>query len=164
MIDETDWAEYAVAGFTYWPDHGPPVSVAPRDDGVIDGSFPLPGPASFVTAHNPWGPIIDAAENDRRHRALLADIAAHGWRWLPAVGGDPAGSHTEDGVLLLDADPPDAAGPAEALSLAARFDQDAIYVWRADIFELIACDGSRHDRLGWTAEVGVTRLQRPGYG
>ena len=30
-------------------------------------------------------------DRDRRHRALLDDIAAHGWRWLPAVGGDPAG-------------------------------------------------------------------------
>ena len=162
MIDETDWAEYAVAGFTYWPDDGSPasdsaVSVAPRADGLVDGAFPLPGPASFVTAHNPGGPIIDATENDRRHAALLADIADHGWRWLPAVGGDPAGSHTEDGVLLLD------ASPEDAIALATRFGQDAIYVWRADVFELIACDGSRHDRLGWTAEVGVTRLPRPSH-
>jgi len=82
-------------------------------------------------------------------------VAQHRWPWLPAVGGDPAGSHTEDGVLLLDAD------PADALSLAARFDQDAIYVWRADVFELIACDGSRHDLLGWSAEAGVTDLRRP---
>jgi hypothetical protein len=131
------------------------VSVAPRADRLVEGSFPLAGSASFVTAHNPGGPLIDAAENDRRHRALLEDVAQHGWHWLPAVGGDPAGSHTEDGVLLLDAD------PADALSLAARFDQDAIYVWRADVFELIACDGSRHDRLGWSAQVGVTDLPRP---
>ena len=170
MIDETDWAEYAAAGFTYWPDDDSPasdsaVSVAPRADGLVEGAFPLSFPGAFVTAHNPGGPIIDATENDRRHCALLADIADHGWRWLPAVGGDPAGSHTEDGVLLLDADPAHAhaPSPAEALSLAARFDQDAIYVWRADVFELIACDGSRHDRLGWTAEVGVTRLPRPSH-
>jgi len=48
-------------------------------------------------------------DRDRRHRALLDDIADHGWQWPPAVGGDPAGSHREDGVLLLDADAADAA-------------------------------------------------------
>ena len=162
MIDETDWAEYAVAGFTYWPDDGSPasdsaVSVAPRADGLVEGAFPLSFPGAFVTAQNPGGPIIDATENDRRHCALLADIADHGWRWLPAVGGDPAGSHTEDGALLLD------ASPEDAIALATRFGQDAIYVWHVDVFELIACDGSRHDRLGWTAEVGVTRLPRPSH-
>ncbi|MCJ7671901.1 MAG: DUF3293 domain-containing protein [Acidimicrobiia bacterium] len=162
MIDETDWDEYAVAGFTYWPESGSPasdsaVSVAPRPDLGVEGPFPLSAPGAFVTAHNPGGPIIDTAENDRRHAALLADVAAHGWHWLPAVGGDPAGSHTEDGVLLLDASPEDARG------LGLRFHQDAIYVWRADTFELIACDGSRHDRLGWTAQVGVTQLTRPAF-
>lgn len=167
MIDEDDWAEYAVAGFTYWPDPRPAdgspasasaVSVAPRADGLVEGSFPLAGPACFVTAHNPGGPIIDPAENDRRHAAFLADIADHGWQWLPAVGGDPGGSHTEDGVLLLD------ASPEDALALGLRFDQDAIYVWSAGAFELIACDASRHAHLGWTAQVGVTRLPRPAYG
>ena len=162
MIDDTDWAEYAVAGFTYWPDDGSPasdsaVSVAPRADRLVEGAFPLSFPGAFVTAHNPGGPIIDAAENDRRHRALLDDVARHGWHWLPAVGGDPAGSHTENGVLLLD------ASPEDAIALAARVGQDAIYVWHAGGFELIACDGSRHDRLGWTAEVGVTRLPRPSH-
>lgn len=161
MIDRSrradHWAEYAAAGFTYWPEAGPPVSVGPRADGLVEGSFPLAVPASFVTAHNPGGPVIDAAENDRRHRLFLDDVAAHGWRWLVAVGGDPGGSHTEDGALLLDAD------PADALTLAARFDQDAIYVWSEEAFELIACDGSRHDRFGWTARIGVTRLARPTY-
>jgi len=162
VIDEDDWDEYAVAGFTFWPDDGSPasdsaVSVAPRPDLVVEGPFPLSAPGAFVTAHNPGGPIIDATENDRRHRALLADVAAHGWQWLPAVGGDPAGSHTENGVLLLD------ASPEDALALAARFDQDAIYVWSANDFELIACDGSRHEHLGWTAQVGVTQLTRPAY-
>ena len=155
MIDPGDWAEYAVAGFTYWPDDGPPVSVAPRADGPIESSFGPGGSACFVTAHNPGGPIIDAAENDRRHRALLNDVAEQGWTWFPAIGGDPGGSHTENGVLLLDADTDD------ALALATRFEQDAIYVWRADAFELIACDGSARDQLGWTAEVGATQLTRP---
>ncbi len=108
-----------------------------------------------MTAHNPGGPIIDATENDRRHHALLDDIAGHIWACWPAVGGDPGGSHTESGVLLLD------ASVEDALALAARFDQDAIYVWSVDAFELIACDRSRHDRFGWTAEVDVTQLPCP---
>jgi hypothetical protein len=157
MIEQEHWDEYAAAGFTYWPDDGPPISVGPRADRMIEGMFPLAGPACFVTAHNPGGPVIDAAENDVRHAAFLADVTAYGWRWLPAVGGDPGGSHTEDGVLLLDATPDD------ALALAARFDQDAIYVWSAERFELVACDRSRHDHLGWTARVGVTGLPHPGY-
>jgi hypothetical protein len=157
VIDDEHWDEYAVAGFTYWPGDAAPVSVAPRADGRFVGSFPFVVPTCFVTAHNPGGPVIDAAENDLRHAAFLDDIASHGWVWFPAVGGDPAGSHTEDGVLLLDSD------PSDALALAARFDQDAIYVWRADDFELIACDGTRHDHLGWTAQAGVTGLPHPGY-
>jgi hypothetical protein len=156
-IQQHHWDEYAIAGFTYWPGDAAPVSVAPRKDKHLDGTFPFAVPASFVTAHNPGGPVIDPAENSRRHLAFLADIATHGWAWFPAVGGDPAGSHAEDGVLLLD------ASPADALALAARFEQDAIYVWSAHDFELIACDGSRHDHLGWTASVGATALAHPGY-
>ncbi len=157
MIDDEHWAEYRVAGFTYWPGDAAPVSVAPLPDPRFEGTFPFAVPATFVTVHNPGGPMIDAAENARRHLAFLADIATHGWAWFPAVGGDPAGSHAENGVLLLD------ANPAEALALAARFGQDAIYVWHADDFELIASDGSRHDHLGWTATVGTTSLAHPGY-
>ncbi len=154
-IEDVHWDEYARAGFTCWPPGDDPISVRPRPDRQVDGMFPLDAPVSFLTAHNPGGPEIDPAENDHRHRALLDDVATHGWRWWPAVGGDPGGSHTEEGVLLLDALVDD------ALSLAARFDQDAIYVWSAEKFELAACHGSRHDCFGWTAEVGVTRLPRP---
>jgi len=159
MIQDVHWDEYAGAGFTCWPDADPDsaraISVGPRPDGVVDGLFLLPRPASFVTAHNPGGPIIDAVENEVRHRTFVTDIAAHGWTWWPAVGGDPGGSHTEVGVLLLD------VSVEDALALAARFDQDAIYVWSADAFELVAHDRSRHDRFGWTATVGVTRLACP---
>ncbi|HEU5302497.1 MAG TPA: DUF3293 domain-containing protein [Acidimicrobiia bacterium] len=158
-IQDVHWDEYAGAGFTCWPpgptDSSGAISVGPRTDGAVEGDFPLDAPASFVTAHNPGGPVIDDATNARRHEALLDDVARHGWTWWPAVGGEPGGSHTEDGVLLLDTSIDD------ALALAARFDQDAIYVWSADGFELLACDGSRHDRFGWTAEVGVTRRSCP---
>lgn len=159
MIQDHHWDEYAGAGFTCWPDgesdSSRAISVGPRSDGGVDGTFPLGQAACFVTAHNPGGPIIDADENDHRHVELLDGIATRGWLWWPAVGGDPGGSHTENGALLLDATVED------ALSLAARFDQDAIYVWSATEFELIAHDRSRHDKSGWTAEVGVTRLSRP---
>ena len=159
MIQDHHWDEYAGAGFTCWPDGDPDsshaISVGPRPDGGIDGSFPLAQSACFVTAHNPGGPIIDASENDRRHTAMVDDVVTHGWKWWPAVGGDPGGSHTENGALLLDATVED------ALSLAARFDQDAIYVWSATKLELIAHDRSRSDTVGWTADVGVTRLPCP---
>ncbi len=149
------WATYAAAGFTCWPEVGEPISVEPVADGTIVGTFPLSGPACFVTAHNPGGPPIAPSENDRRHEAFVRDIAEHGWHTWPAVGGDPGGFHAEEGVLLLDATVDD------ALALGARFDQDAIYVWRADAMDLIACDRSRHDALGWRATVGTTRLPRP---
>jgi hypothetical protein len=151
------WAEYVTAGFTYWPTDGDPVSVAPTDEGRIEGHFPFSRPASFVTAHNPGGPVIDAEDNDARHTALVAEIATRGWGWLPAVGGDPAGLHAEDGVLLLD------VAPDDAVELGARFDQDAVYVWHADAIDLLACDGSRHDVLGWIATVGTTSLTRPAW-
>jgi hypothetical protein len=155
-VSEADhWATYAAAGFTCWPDEGAPISVEPTADGSVAGEFPLEGAACFVTAHNPGGPAIEPAENDRRHAAFLRDVADHGWSWWPAVGGDPVGFHAEEGVLLLDATVDD------ALALGARFEQDAIYVWRADGMDLIACDRSRHYVLGWTAAVGTTQLRRP---
>ncbi len=150
------WADYVAAGFTCWPADGrAPISVVPTTRGRVEGAFPFAGAVAFVTSHNPGGPVIDPAENDRRHDALLDDVAGHGWRWWAAVGGDPAGLHAEDGVLLLDASPDDAC------ALGRRFDQDAVYVWRVDAIDLLACDGSRHDVLGWVATVGTTTLTRP---
>jgi hypothetical protein len=152
------WADYVAAGFTCWPADGrAPISVVPTVDRRVSGAFPLARPGAFVTSHNPGGPVIERAENDRRHAAFLADVATHGWQWWPAIGGDPSGKHQEDGVVLLDASPDDAR------ALGARFGQDAVYLWRADAIDLVACDGSRHDVLGWIATVGTTGLTRPAW-
>jgi hypothetical protein len=152
------WDDYVAAGFTCWPaDGGAPISVVPTTPGRIEGAFPFSGSVAFVTSHNPGGPVIEPAENDRRHVAFLADVAAHGWQWWPAIGGDPGGTHQEDGVLLLD------AAERDAVALGARFEQDAVYLWRADAIDLVACDESRHDVLGWIATVGTTGLTRPAW-
>jgi hypothetical protein len=137
------WEDYRSAGFAVDVPQVGRFWVLPAPAGTAAGEF-LPGRVGvFVTAHNPRGEVIDDAQNVERHGDLLALVEDGEWTWWPAMGGLPDAGPHEDGVLLLD------ATPADGMLVGRRFEQDAIYVWRPDAFELVACDGSRRDVLGW---------------
>lgn len=141
-VPESSWAAYQGAGFAVSVPFAGRWQVVPAPPGVVEGPFLPERPAVFVTAHNPRGRILDHADNAARHAELVALVDDAGWTWWPAVGG-VAGVHLEDGVLLVD------ATEADGMRVGRWFDQDAVYVWRADGVALVACDGTRSDVVGW---------------
>lgn len=59
--------------------------------------------ASILTAWNPFGQELPAAENDALQQRLQHTIVQSGLRWLPARGEDPKGSWTpEPGFCVFD--------------------------------------------------------------
>jgi hypothetical protein len=88
------------------------------------------GPAwAVVTAHNP-GRILAAEENARRERELADAVRALGVPTLRADGVSPDGGHREPGVAV-------ALGQVEAVELARRFGQSAIFWFDGEGFWLV---------------------------
>lgn len=148
VADEV-WSAFSTAGFTCWTAEGAPIVVRPAPPGTRAGPFPFAGPVAFLTTDNPHGRVVPDAENARRRAGLGPALDGLGLRWLPAVGGDPAGEHREPGAIVLGLDLAAAAG------LGARFDQAAVYVWEPEALHLVACAEDRHDVLGYVAEPGA---------
>jgi len=74
--------------------------------------------ALFISAHNPWGACLTAAENQRRHAELLQ--ALQPWPLLEGFGASPKGDWpAETSVLVLCDD------PALHLEWLQRFEQNA---------------------------------------
>jgi hypothetical protein len=121
--------------------------VRPAAPGTSDGPFPFAGPVAFLTADNPEGEAVAEAVNARRRELLVEALDHLGLTWIPAVGGDPDDvEHLEPGAVVLGVD------LAAAASLGKRFGQAAVYVWTPLALHLVACDGDRHEVLGYAAE------------
>ncbi|MDO4904221.1 MAG: DUF3293 domain-containing protein [Lautropia sp.] len=93
----------------YFADDQPPVRLR-----IHDGDIPhrtwlakhRARSASILTAWNPFGRELSAADNDARQRQLQAAIEASGLPWLPARGEDPSGSwQPEPGFCVFDTPP-----------------------------------------------------------
>ena len=57
--------------------------------------------ACYLTACNPWGQILEPAENAARMRALRQELDSEGWQYLEGFGQDPLGQWpAEDSVLI----------------------------------------------------------------
>lgn len=81
--------------------------------------------AFIVTAHNPYSQLLSAAENQRRGNALLEQVRAEPYSFLPTAAVDAANDTAkkwpdESGVLIFGATIP------AAIQLAAEFQQYAI--------------------------------------
>ena len=122
----------------------------PGPPGSRSGPFPFGTSATFVTADNPGGATRPPLENEERRVGLAASLDAAGLGWHPAVGGEPDGDHLEPGVVVL------GLALDAAADLGARFGQVAIYQWTPDALHLLACDGDRHDILGYSSTAGTT--------
>lgn len=79
--------------------------------------------SGFLTACNPLGRLLDAAENARRQTGLVAAIDALGHPHWPGVGADPEGHWPGEPSLLVFGIP-----LAAARALGERHAQNAI-VW-----------------------------------
>ena len=93
----------------------------------------------FLTAWNPAPRTLSREENDRRQRALIVDLRAKGYDFLPGVGRAADGSWAEDSLLVLD------ISRGAAIALARKFGQLAIVAGvRNGAAELISCRVARH--------------------
>ena len=100
-----------------------------------EGSFYI------LTAHNPGGVVRDAAANLRAD--LLLQAALSGCERRPAAGCSPDLAHREDGWAVR------LPSRAQALELARRFGQLALYEVRRGGLVLVDAAGIRPDsRLG----------------
>lgn len=83
--------------------------------------------ACYLTACNPWGQILEPAENARRMRALRQALDSEGWQYLDGCGQDPLGHWpAEDSVLIWGMD----AGTA--LQWGRHWQQNAVLWSDAD--------------------------------
>jgi hypothetical protein len=111
------------------------------------GPYPDPdGRTLYVlTAHNPGGQVVPAAENAAAGARLAAELERRGLTWWPAAGGNPSWTHVEPGAALIGGD------EADAVALGAEFGQEAIFVLTPAARRIVACADSRVTATGWTA-------------
>jgi hypothetical protein len=121
------------------------LEVRPTAPGATLGDFP--GPAGrtihIMTAQNPGAPLPEQ-ENRARQAELVAVVGAmadvEAWS---ALGGDPSWVHSEDSLAII------GLSEAEAVALARRYDQDAIFAWTSDEWILISCRSDQRQSAGW---------------
>lgn len=128
------WESYRSAIVTLpatssWTRH----ELAPRPEGEIEGEFPFAGTVHIVTAYNP-GTELDAFTNAGADAALLDYVLRLGLVFFRVVGSDAEhGGRVEPGFGIVGLD------RGDALDIGRTFGQDAIYEWRADALEILAC-------------------------
>jgi hypothetical protein len=123
------------------------IEVRPVSIGNVIGEFPDEAGRTIhvLTAHNP-GRQLSVEDNNRRQSDLIRIVGerTHIEAW-PALGGDPQWQHAEDSIAAV------GMTDSEALELARRFDQDAIFSWTPQSWRLLSCDGDREHESGWAS-------------
>jgi hypothetical protein len=140
----TAWDAYLTAEVSIDAPGGT-VRVFPAPPLQASGQYPDPdGRAiSVITAHNPGGVVAGAQENERAQRALEDELTQRGVPFWPAAGADPDWTHVEPSVAVLGMAEPD------ALALAARYGQEAIFVLTPASRKVIDCATGRRAMTGW---------------
>jgi hypothetical protein len=117
--------------------------VSPRPDGVV-GEWPLVTPVYLLTAYNPRGEDLPLEENERRLAELGAYLRKELVVAVRSLGASEDGSWKEPGFALLDATEP------QALDIARRFEQAAIYAWSAERLEVVGALDEGRATVGWS--------------
>lgn len=120
--------------------------VAPEPGGGTQGLFPDDGGRSIhiMTAHNP-GRALPAAENEQRQRQLRTGLGQRpGLEIWEAVGADVTWTHQEQSLAIVGLTDDDAREVARA------FDQDAIFAWTPQQWNLLSCIDDLTWHAGWT--------------
>lgn len=107
--------------------------------------WPFAEPVAWmITAHNPRSVVLDPAVNDARHAAMDQRIAKLGLTALPNLGYDPADpTWNETGFTIIGSD------EATVCALAAEWEQNAVFRWAPDSFELVGVLMPGRERHGW---------------
>jgi hypothetical protein len=117
--------------------------ISPRPDGVV-GEWPLATPVYLLTAYNPRGEDLPLEENEKRLEELAAYLRRELVAAVRSLGASEDGSWMEPGFALLD------VGEAKALAIARRFEQAAIYAWRAERLEVVGALDEGRASVGWS--------------
>ena len=119
--------------------------VSPRPDGLV-GDWPLAAPVHLLTAYNPRGKDLPLEENERRLAQLAAYLQAELVATVPSLGASEDGTWSEPGFALLDVD------EEQALAVARRFEQAAIYAWSAERLEVVGALHGGRASVGWALD------------
>jgi Protein of unknown function (DUF3293) len=117
--------------------------ISPRPEGVV-GDWPLAAPVYLLTAYNPRGEELPLEENERRLAELDSYLRAELVAAVRSIGASEDRSWMEPGFALLD------AGEAEAIAIARRFEQAAIYAWSAEGLEVVGALDEGRATVGWS--------------
>jgi hypothetical protein len=117
--------------------------IYPRPEGVV-GDWPLAGPVFLLTSYNPRGVDLSLEENEIRLAELDAYLRAELVAAVRSIGASKDRSWIEPGFALLDAD------EGEALAIARRFEQAAIYAWSAERLEVVGALDEGRASVGWS--------------
>lgn len=113
------------------------------DDWPFDRDYDA---AWILTACNPRSEPLADDVNSERHRALGDQLSTLGYPFLQTVGFDPDDDGTqwsEPGYAVLGI-------PADQLiSLARSWEQNAVYKWSPDHWDLIGVLMEGQTRVGW---------------
>jgi hypothetical protein len=143
---DPDWARYPETILTF--STSPAVEIdlreIPSARAIADlAAAGFGQPFAVVTAFDPRGHDLSAAENEERHRALDAQLAKSGYRFVPVEACSPDRSHCERSVAVV-------MPQKKAISLARELEQVAIFWF----------DGKRFWILGALVEADPLMLPR----
>jgi len=107
--------------------------------------WPFDAPVAWIlTACNPRSVVLAAEVNAERHEQMGRQIAELGLVAYPNLGYDPADpTWNEAGYTIVGSD------EATVSDLALLWEQNAVFRWAPDGFELIGVLMAGHDRHGW---------------
>ena len=124
------WSSYAETVLIFAGDSEMMIDLrepVPRATKKALAALGLDQPFAILTSHNPRGEVLDAAENDRRFAELEEELRSLGREYQVMDACSPDKSHCECSVALrVDRD--------EALRIAERWEQIAIFWWDLDRF------------------------------
>ncbi len=124
------------------------VVVRPLQSGT-GGEWPWPtvDPVFLVTAWDPGDDRPGELVNRRRQVALEDDLRPLVRDMWVAVGTDPVTGRREEGVAVSGVD------EEVVLQVAARYRQDAVFVWTPASWDTVSCHGGRRETGGWVLGV-----------
>ena len=136
------WIAYARTIVEISPPGRATLRILPAPKGEV-GSWPAGFRAEIfvITAWNPHSQPLDDNENRIRQAALESELAP--LELWPAVGLDPDSEYREEGVAVS------GLSEMEAITLGARYDQNAIFAWSPAAWPILSCLDKRREDSGW---------------
>ena len=124
------------------------VWVRPASETRTVGEYPDPEARAIyvMTAHNPGGRIASDTANAAAEARLATELERRAVTWWPAAGGNPSWTHVEPGAAVIGMD------EADAVTLAAQFGQEAIFVLTPVDRRVVGCTDKRVVATGWSIE------------